>query len=109
MRTIRFNDLVFDHDMLSARRTDGTELRLTRQERALLLHFTQQPGKLLTRGRLLELMARDAGDTSERNIDFLVNRLRKVLGDDARKPRFIATQYGEGYVWARRSTATFWC
>ena len=35
----------------------------------------------------------------ERNIDFLVNRLRKRLGDNARKPRFIATQYGEGYVW----------
>lgn len=35
----------------------------------------------------------------ERNIDYLVNRLRKRLGDNARKPRFIATQYGEGYVW----------
>lgn len=103
MRTIRFNDLTFDEDMLSARRTDGTELRLTRQERALLLHFTQQPGKLLTRRRLVELMTRDASDTSERNIDFLVNRLRKVLGDNARKPRFIATQYGEGYVWIART------
>src|SRR5690606_35770044 len=32
-------------------------------------------------------------------IDYLVNRLRKRLGDDARRPRFIAAQYGEGSVW----------
>ncbi len=99
MKRMRFNDLTFDDDMLSVRRNDGTERRLTRQERALLLHFTNNVGKLLTRSRLVELMARDADETSERNIDFLVNRLRKLLDDNARQPRFIATQYGEGYVW----------
>lgn len=99
MRLIHFNDLAFDAGMMSVTRGDGAELRLTRQERSLLLHFTEQPGKLLTRTRLVELMARDSNDTNERNIDFLVNRLRKILGDDARKPRFIATRYGEGYVW----------
>lgn len=98
MRGTRFEDLVFDDSMLSVRRDDGTEQRLTRQERALLLHFTNHAGKLLTRPRLVELMARD-DETSERNIDFLVNRLRRLLGDNARKPRFIATQYGEGYIW----------
>jgi DNA-binding winged helix-turn-helix (wHTH) protein len=96
---MRFNDLVFDDGMLSVRRDDGSEQRLTRQERALLLHFINNAGKLLTRPRLIDVMARDAGETSERNIDFLVNRLRRTLGDDARRPRFIATQYGEGYVW----------
>ncbi len=99
MRGMRFNDLTFDDDMLSVRHDDGSEQRFTRQERALLLHFTNNAGKLLTRSRLVELMARDADETSERNIDFLVNRLRKLLDDNARQPRFIATQYGEGYVW----------
>lgn len=99
MRLIYFNDLAFDAGMMSVTRGDGAVLRLTRQERSLLLQFTTQPGRLLTRARLVELMARDDGDTSERNIDFLVNRLRKILGDNARNPRFIATRYGEGYVW----------
>lgn len=102
MRGMRFDDLVLDDDMLSVRRDDGTERRLTRQERALLLHFTSNAGKLLTRSRLIELMARDADGTNERNIDFLVNRLRKAFGDSARRPRFIATRYGEGYVWIAR-------
>jgi len=41
----------------------------------------------------------DPADISDRNVDFIVNRLRRKLKDPARRPRFIATQYGEGYVW----------
>jgi DNA-binding response OmpR family regulator len=100
---IHFNDLVFDAEMLTARRDDGTELRFTRQERVLLLQFTGRPGKLMTRARLIDLLTRDGDGAGERNVDFVVNRLRKRLGDNARDPRFIATQYGEGYVWIAKS------
>jgi len=99
LQTIRYLDLAFDREMLLATRSDGAKIRFTRQERALLLQLARQPGKLLTRERLVEFLSRDGADASERNIDFLVNRLRKRLGDSARKPRFIATRYGEGYVW----------
>jgi DNA-binding winged helix-turn-helix (wHTH) protein len=95
-----FNDLIFSADMLSARRNDGTEIRFTRKERALLKEFVAKGNNVLTRHKLLEALHRDdQGDISERNIDFLVNRLRTKLGDKARDPRFIASQYGEGYVW----------
>src|SRR5690606_16199377 len=33
----------------------------------------------------------------------LINRLRRKLSDDARDPRYIATRYGEGYVWIGRA------
>lgn len=99
MQSIRYADLVFQPDMLSATRDDGTMLRLTRQERALILQLTRQPNRLVTRPALLEGLGDAGGDLGERNIDYLINRLRKRLGDDARTPRFIATQYGEGYVW----------
>lgn len=102
---VRFNDVVFDREMLWARRGDGTEVRLSRQERALLLHISSQPGRLFTRGRLCDLLARNGEPASDRNVDFLVSRLRRRLGDDARHPRFIATQYGEGYVWIARPSA----
>ena len=105
MRSTRFNELTFDADMLSARRDDGTELRFTRLERALLLNLAGHPGKLLSRGWLIDMLSRDGAEMSERNIDFLVNRLRNRLGDNARKPRFIATQYGEGYVWIAEPVA----
>lgn len=99
MPSTRYHDLTFQPDMLSARRDDGAEIRLTRQERALLLRLVRQPNMLVTRAQLLDGLGDESGSFGERNIDYLVNRLRKRLGDDARRPRFIATQYGEGYVW----------
>jgi DNA-binding winged helix-turn-helix (wHTH) protein len=96
---LRFHDLVFDDDLLCAARDDGTTLRLTRQERALIGQFIARPNRLLSRDQLLSALSDDPGDVSDRNIDFLVNRLRRKLKDPARRPRFIATQYGEGYAW----------
>jgi DNA-binding winged helix-turn-helix (wHTH) protein len=98
MRPVRYHDLVFQPDMLLARRDDGGTIKLTRQERALLLRLVRQPHVLVTRGQLLGALG-DDGTISERNVDYLINRLRKRLGDSARDPRFLATQYGEGYIW----------
>lgn len=99
MQAVRYADLLFQPDMLAFQRDDGTLVRLTRQERALLLRLCRQPHKLVTRAQLLQSMSDLGGEFGERNIDYLVNRLRKRLGDTARAPRFIATQYGEGYIW----------
>lgn len=102
MQPVRYGDLLFQSDMHSARRDDGTELHLTRQERALLLRLVRQPGRLVTRAQLLSDLGDLDGVIGERNIDYLVNRLRSRLGDSARNSRFVATQYGEGYVWLMR-------
>lgn len=98
MSELQFGDLNFDESFLFAWRGDE-EVRFTRQERALLLALTASPRKLLHRAILLDAIADAGSDVSERNVDFLVNRLRSKLGDSARSPRYIATQYGEGYVW----------
>jgi DNA-binding winged helix-turn-helix (wHTH) protein/tetratricopeptide (TPR) repeat protein len=98
-RELRFHDLVFDADLLSAARDDGTTLRLTRQERALIAEFIARPNRLLSRAHLLAALSGDPGEISDRNVDFIINRLRRKLRDPARHPRFIATQYGEGYTW----------
>ena len=98
-RSLRFHDLLFDEELLGAERDDGSKLRFTRHERALLSQFVSHPHRLLSRDQLLSALSNDPADQSDRNIDFIVNRLRRKLSDTARKPRFIATQYGEGYVW----------
>ncbi|HWJ73297.1 MAG TPA: helix-turn-helix domain-containing protein [Kaistia sp.] len=91
-------DVVLDDTCLFAHR-NGEQIRFTRSERALLLALTRNPHRLMQRGQLLDAIAPTQADASDRNVDFLVNRLRTKLGDSARSPRFIATQYGEGYVW----------
>ena len=91
-RGLRFHDLVFDEDLLREMRDDGATLRLSRQERALLSVLIPHRGRLLSRQQLLSAMAaRDEEESGDRNIDFIVHRLRRKLNDHARSPRFIAT------------------
>ena len=93
-------DLAFGRDLISVTHADGTQLHFTRQERALLIRLVKTPGRLLRRGVLAEAVNGVGEDpVSERQIDYLVTQLCRKLRDNARSPRFIRTQYGEGYVW----------
>jgi len=97
-QNLRFGDLILDETCMFAHR-NGQAIQFTRNERALRLALSNNPRRLMTRGRLLDEIASPESDPSDRNIDFLVNRLRLKLGDNAKSPVYIATQYGEGYVW----------
>ena len=96
-----FHEWVLAEDLASARSGDGREIRFPRQERQLLERFVSAPNLLLSRERLLSALSRyrSCDEDGLRHVDHLVSRLRKRLGDDAREPRFIATEYGEGYRW----------
>ncbi|MGU3495955.1 winged helix-turn-helix domain-containing protein [Xanthobacteraceae bacterium A53D] len=93
-----FGDVVLDSTCLFAHR-NGKQIRFTRSERALLLALSRNPHRLMQRSQLLDAVGPAHAEASDRNVDFLINRLRAKLGDSARAPRYIATQYGEGYVW----------
>jgi len=95
---VRFHDLVFDADFVGATREDGARLRFSRHDRAVLMTLARRPGQLFSRDQLLAAMDPD-GESGDRNVDYVVNRLRRKLADSARAPRYIATQYGEGYIW----------
>jgi tetratricopeptide (TPR) repeat protein len=101
----RYEDIEFDGSFLFAERGKDEQLKFTRHERALLQLFTGNANKLLRREQILDAISHTGSDISDRNVDFLVNRLRTKLGDSARTPRFIATQYGEGYVWIAKPDA----
>ncbi|WP_137158269.1 winged helix-turn-helix domain-containing protein [Rhizobium sp. FKL33] len=92
-----FGDLKIDAACMFAHHK-GRTIQFTRSERALLNVLMNNPRRLMTRSRLLDEIA-TTSDPSDRSIDFLVNRLRSKLGDNAKSPSFIATQYGEGYIW----------
>ncbi|MDP0929867.1 helix-turn-helix domain-containing protein [Paracoccus onubensis] len=94
-----YHDLVFQPDMKTAKQLNGSVIRFSRQEHALLLCFVRNPHRLITRAELLGVLQNGNGNLSERKIDYLINRLRKRLGDSARKSRFIETRYGDGYIW----------
>ncbi len=84
----------------SARRevcVEGRPVTLTRSEFDLLTTLATRPGRVWSR---YELMTRVQGydfDGYERTINAHVKNLRRKLGDDPHKPRFVATVVGVGY------------
>jgi|GEM_PF-614572 len=104
--TIQYGDWHFAVDFSTADHSiSGDTIRLTRAERALLRVFTHQAHQVVRRERLLDAIAGPDRAISDRTVDFAINRLRRKLRDSATKPCYIATQYGEGYVWmAQRRT-----
>jgi len=99
MAGVHYQNLIFAPDYSQAHRDDGKAIKFTRAERLLLLDLIANAGMLRSREQLLDAVSEVGSDTSDRNVDFFITRLRGKLGDSARSPRFIATRYGEGYVW----------
>ncbi len=78
----------------------GAYVDLTRAEFKALSLLSSNPGKVLSRDRLLHDIAHRDWDPSDRTVDVVVRRLRQKLGDDSRHPRIILTSHGEGYLFA---------
>ncbi|WP_291834264.1 winged helix-turn-helix domain-containing protein [Limimaricola sp.] len=95
----------FSADFSFLEREDGERIQFTRSEARALALMVNRPDRVLTRDQILDAVSEPGSDKRDRNIDFLINRIRRKLGDDARDPRFIATRYGEGYVWIDRAPA----
>lgn len=89
-------------DCSFAEDANGHRVVFTRSEKVVLARLTQHPNRVFTRDQILDALAGQGSDKNDRNIDFLVNRLRQKLSDNARNPRYIATRYGEGYAWIGR-------
>jgi DNA-binding winged helix-turn-helix (wHTH) protein len=100
-----FDQVVFSPDFASARRGDGLEIAFTRSKAAILRYLAQKPDRIVTRNQLLDAVSGEGSDKSDRNIDYIVSRIRRKLGDDAKSPRFIFTRYGEGYKWVAQTGA----
>jgi two-component system, OmpR family, phosphate regulon response regulator OmpR len=70
-------------------------IHLTDAERSLLLILAAQPGLAISRR---ELGQRSRISGSDRAIDTQIARLRRKLEPDPRRPRYLLTKRGEGYV-----------
>ncbi len=76
---------------------EGRSIDLTTSEFELLRILASQPGRVFTRGQLLDALRGVSFDSYERAIDSHVKNLRKKIEPDPRHPVFILTVYGTGY------------
>jgi two-component system phosphate regulon response regulator OmpR len=72
--------------------------QLTTGEFAVLKVLVEHPRQPMSRDKLMELARGREYEVFDRAIDVQISRLRKLVEDDAGKPRYIQTVWGFGYV-----------
>jgi DNA-binding response OmpR family regulator len=75
----------------------GEEVHLTAKEFELLHCFASRPGRVFTRGELLELVWGYGYDGYEHTVNSHINRLRAKIEADPSNPTYVLTVWGVGY------------
>jgi DNA-binding response OmpR family regulator len=96
----RYKDLLVD---FASRRVmvNDTELKLTSTEYKLLSYISLNAGRVITPDQLLDKVWGEEYMGAPHLLQVNIARLRKKLGDDAKKPIYIFTRPGIGYIMSR--------
>jgi DNA-binding response OmpR family regulator len=97
---VRFGTKWLDLDARILRDGEGIEHPLTASEFSLLKAFAENPQRVLSRERLLDLANARDPDAFDRAIDVRITRIRKKIEPEPDKPRIIRTVRGAGYVFS---------
>ena len=92
-RVIKFENIKIDLNKQIIFKND-IEFKINNTEKIILEKMINNPGKTFNRieiGKLIEL-------DKERSIDVIITRLRKKIELDPKKPKFLQTIRGTGYV-----------
>jgi two-component system alkaline phosphatase synthesis response regulator PhoP len=95
-RPLRAGELTIDRARRLAT-VDEQRVELTATEFDLLAQMAAAPGRVFTRGQLLETIHGVAADAGERAIDAHVKNIRRKIETDPHRPRRLLTVHGVGY------------
>src|SRR5216684_3925327 len=82
---------------------DDQEISLRRKTYEVLRYLVDHPGQLVTKAALLDAVWAEVA-VSDTMPAICIGELRKVLGDEARTPRYIETVHGRGYRFIAKVT-----
>jgi len=99
-RQIRFGTKWLDVDARVLRDEDGNEHPLASSEFALLKAFAENPKRVLSRERLLDLAEARDREAFDRAIDVRITRIRRKIEPDPARPSVIRTVRGAGYLFS---------
>ena len=92
-RVIEFENVKIDLNKLLIIKSND-EFKINNTEKIILEKMINNPGKTFKRENIGKLIDLD----KERSIDVIITRLRKKIEIDPKKPKFLQTIRGEGYV-----------
>ena len=90
---LQVHGLTLDEQRQQVRHAEGDWVALTGTEFRMLRHFMLHPGRIVSKGQLVEQVYDFDSDKDSNVIEVYVNRLRRKLGRDV-----IQTRRGQGYV-----------
>ncbi|MDY8110167.1 response regulator [Fulvimarina sp. 2208YS6-2-32] len=99
-REVRFGTKWLDLDAQTLRDEGGPEMQLVQSEFSLLKAFAENPRRVLSRERLLDLASARDSDPFDRAIDVRITRIRKKVEPDPAHPTIIRTVRGAGYLFS---------
>jgi two-component system OmpR family response regulator len=97
---VRFGTKWLDVEARVLRDEGGNEHPLASSEFALLKAFAENPKRVLTRERLLDLAEARDREAFDRAIDVRITRIRKKIEPDPTRPSVIRTVRGAGYLFS---------
>lgn len=100
-----FGQWTFHLDSRRLVNANGEEQSLSAAESLLLSIFLKHPNTPLSRDQLLELTRNGTAESYDRSIDVQVHRLRRLIEVDSKRPRYLQTVWGQGYVFIPDSPA----
>jgi len=82
----------------------GRSVKLTPTEFEILAVLARDPGRVFTRGQLLDAVRGFSLETYERAIDGHIRNLRRKLEPEPGAPRYVLTVHGVGYTLAEAAS-----
>lgn len=95
-QTITCKNLMIDEEKHEVS-LGGKLVGLTAKEFQLLLHFARNPGKVYSRGQLLDQIWGYHHSGYEHTVNSHINRLRAKIEENPDEPEYIQTVWGVGY------------
>jgi len=86
-------------------RLDGRPCELTSHQFDLLAVLARNPGRVLSRDRIMDALKGHPMEAFDRSIDVHISRIRAVIEDDPKAPQRVLTVRGAGYVFAKTQDA----
>jgi two-component system, OmpR family, response regulator len=99
-RNFRFEDWLLLLDARKLTGPSGNDVALTTGEFDLLHALVLHPQRVLSREFLIDMIHGASAMPYDRSIDVQMSRLRRKLGDNARRSKMIRTVRGDGYLFA---------
>jgi len=98
---LRVGDLEVDPGRFEVR-ARGVPVSLTAKEFAILELLAREPGRVFTRGQIIDKTFGFEHEVSERTVDAHVVNLRRKIEQNPAEPRYVQTVYGRGYRMAEQ-------